>query len=409
MEVERIVAATEPVLGMADQEGAESLSATGTETLSADSGEYRKALAAETVPLPPVDAASTALIIFTSGTSGASKGVCLSQAAIAFNAAVTAKSQEFGSQEVYLSSTPLHHATAGVRVFTMLFGGHTHVVMRAFGPAAWMEAVETYSVTSAMLVPTQVSRVLDDPGYDPSRLSSLRLLVYGAGPSSSAQTLRMTEELPCSLYHGYGLSEACTVVTAFGPEEHRALGGPDDPRLGSCGRPIDGVDVRLRRSDGSPADVGEVGEIQIRSPKVMSGYWQDADSTASAFEDGWLLTGDLAIADSHGFLMLAGRSKEVIISGGVNVYPAQVERAIASDPDIEEVAVFAEPDGAWGESVAAAVKLRQGAEKAVDEIERLVSQQLDSRARPRRVVFVDEFPRTPTGKIRKSLLAGLLN
>ena len=359
--------------------------------------------------MPPPAASDIALIIYTSGTAGRSKGVCLSQAAIVYNAVVTARSQRFGSREVYLSSTPMYHATAAMRTFTMLSGAHTHVVMRSFDPETWIRSVETFGVTHGVLVPTQISRVLDHPGFDPARLASLRLLVYGAGPSSNAQILRMLKELPCGLYHGYGLTEAATLVTAFTPADHARLSGPEDPRLGSCGAPIPGVEVVLRDSAWVPATAGEIGEITLRSPKVMSRYLRDPDATAAAFRDGWLLTGDLAVADAEGYLKLVGRSKEVIISGGVNVYPAQVECAIASHPEVVEAAVFAVPDSEWGESVAAAVKVREGSTLGVGDIRQLVSERLEKRACPTWVTFVEDFPLTPSGKIRKADLAALFD
>ncbi len=408
-EVEHRIAETDPVLGLADEQGSELLASTSLEVISSDSGEYRRALNTTVAALPQPDGEDIALVIYTSGTSGRSKGVCLSQSAVVCNAAVTARSQEFGNFEVYLSATPMYHATAAIRTFTMLFGAHTHVVMRGFDPETWLRAVETFAVTHGVLVPTQVSRLLDHPAFDPSRAASLRLLVYGAGPSSNDQIWRMSEELPCGLYHGYGLTEAATLVTGFTASDHAALSSPEDPRLGSCGTPIPGVEVVLRDSCGAPVAAGEVGEITLRSPKVMSRYMRDHAATEAAFRDGWLLTGDLAVADSEGYLKLAGRSKEVIISGGVNVYPAQVEGVITAHPEVVDAAVFAVGDSEWGESVAAAVQVRAGSTLAGDDVRRLVAERLESRASPRWVSFVEDFPRTSTGKIRKAELLGLLD
>lgn len=406
--VENLVEDCRPALGFADEPGAEALAAAGVETAAEGDSEYRRALAAPTAPLPEPDPSDTALIIYTSGTTGHPKGVCLSQDAIARNAALAALSQEFGEHEVYLTSTPLYHASAGLRVFTMARGGHTHLVLPRFTVPDWLEAVEGGRVASTIAVPTQISRILDHPSYAPERLASLRLLVYGAAPSARSLLRRMREEASCGLYHGYGLTEACTVVTALTAADHRNLTGPDDPRLGSVGRPIPGVEAVVRRPDGTAAEPGEVGEITVRSRKVMSGYWGNPQETAAAFRDGWLLTGDLATEDEEGFLTIVGRSREVIISGGANVYPAQVERAIAAHPGVEEAAVFGVEDEEWGETPAAAVKLRPGAQVGEQEVKDLVAASLERRARPRYVVFVDEFPRTPAGKIRKPGLPALL-
>lgn len=406
--VKNLVGDCRPALGFADEPGAEALAAAGVETAAEGDSEYRRALAAPTAPLPEPDPSDTALIIYTSGTTGHPKGVCLSQDAIARNAALAALSQEFGEHEVYLTSTPLYHASAGLRVFTMALGGHTHLVLPRFTVPDWLEAVEGGRVASTIAVPTQISRILDHPSYAPERLASLRLLVYGAAPSARSLLRRMREEASCGLYHGYGLTEACTVVTALTAADHRNLTGSDDPRLGSVGRPIPGVEAVVRRPDGTAAEPGEVGEITVRSRKVMSGYWGNPQETEAAFRDGWLLTGDLATVDEEGFLTIVGRSREVIISGGANVYPAQVERAIAAHPGVEEAAVFGVEDEEWGETPAAAVKLRPGAQVGEQEVKDLVAGSLDRRARPRYVVFVDEFPRTPAGKIRKPGLPALL-
>lgn len=406
--VKNLVGDCRPALGFADEPGAEALAAAGVETAAEGDSEYRRALAAPTAPLPEPDPSDTALIIYTSGTTGHPKGVCLSQDAIARNAALAALSQEFGEHEVYLTSTPLYHASAGLRVFTMARGGHTHLVLPRFTVPDWLEAVEGGRVASTIAVPTQISRILDHPSYAPERLVSLRLLVYGAAPSARSLLRRMREEASCGLYHGYGLTEACTVVTALTAADHRNLTGPDDPRLGSVGRPIPGVEAVVRRPDGTAAEPGEVGEITVRSRKVMSGYWGNPQETAAAFRDGWLLTGDLATEDEEGYLTIVGRSREVIISGGANVYPAQVERAIAAHPGVEEAAVFGVEDEEWGETPAAAVKLRPGAQVGEQEVKDLVAGSLERRARPRYVVFVDEFPRTPAGKIRKPGLPALL-
>ena len=218
----------------------------------------------------------------------------------------------------------------------------------------------------------------------------------------------MRQELGCGLYHGYGLSETVGVVTALTAADHEALAGPDDPRLGSIGRAIAGAEVVVRRPDGSEAAPGEVGEITVRTAKVMSGYWGDPAATAAAFADGRLLTGDLATVDGDGYITIVGRSKDLIISGGVNIHPAQIEQVIAAHPDVEEVAVFGIPDPDWGEVPVAAVRTSPGSTLRPEDVTDLVAAQLDRRSRPRQVLFVDNLPRTPTGKIRRQDLRLLL-
>ena len=408
-EVARLVADARPTLAFADDAGAGALRSAGLDVVVEGDERHRVAL---TTPVrqPPAapEPCDTVLIVYTSGTTGAPKGVCLSHAAITANAAINAGSQDFGEHEVHLTSTPLCHTSAASRVFTMLSGSHTHVVMAHFEPGAWIEAVETNRVTSALAVPTQVGRILEHDGYAPRRLASLRLLVYGTAPSTRQQVWRMRRELRCGLYHGYGLSETVGVVTALTAADHAALAGPDDPRLGSVGRAVSGAEVVVRRPDGTEAAPGEVGEITVCTPKLMSGYWGDPAATAAAFADGWLLTGDLATIDGDGYITIVGRSKDTIISGGVNVHPAQLEQVIAAHPEVEEAAVFGIPDPHWGETPAAAVRRRPGSDLDAAAVGDLVAESLDRRSRPGRVVFVEDFPRTDTGKIRRRDLPSLL-
>ena len=408
-EVGRLMADARPSLGFADPEGAAALRATGIDVVVEGSPRHDAALATPAVALPGLpEPAEVVLIVYTSGTTGRPKGVCLSHAAVIANATINARSQEFGAHEVYLTSTPLYHTSAASRVFTMLHGAHTHVVLERFDPGAWIEAVERHRVTTTVAVPTQIRRILDDGGYAPKRLASLRLLLYGTAPSSRAQVWRMREELECGLCHGYGLTETCGLVAALTAADHRALQGPGDPRLGSCGRAVDGVEIVVRRPGGEPAAPGEVGEITVRSPKLMSGYWDDPAATAGAFADGWLLTGDLGTVDADGYLTIVGRSKDVIISGGVNIHPAQIERVIAVHPQVEEVAVFGIPDPDWGETPAAAVRTSPGSDLDATDVCGLVAEHLDRRSRPSRVVFVEDFPRTSSGKIHRRDLPRLL-
>ena len=408
-EVKRLVGDARPALAFADPAGAAALRAAGLDVVVEGSRRHGAALAAPADGLPPLpDPSDTVLIVYTSGTTGRPRGVCLSHGAITANAAINARSQEFGPHEVYLTSTPLYHTSAASRVFTMLHGAHTHVVLPTFDPGAWIEAVEAHRVTTTVAVPTQIARILDDGGYAPERLASLRLLLYGTAPSSRAQVWRMREELGCGLYHGYGLTETCGVVAALTVTDHRALRGPDDPRLGSCGQAVDGVEIVVRRLGGEAVAPGEVGEITVRGPKLMSGYWDDRAATAGAFAGGWLLTGDLATVDTDGYITIVGRSKDIIISGGVNIHPGQLERVIAAHPEVEEVAVFGVPDPTWGEAPAAAVRISPGSTLRAEEVTELVAAQLDRRSRPRQVVFVEGFPLTATGKIRRQDLPRLL-
>jgi long-chain acyl-CoA synthetase len=388
---------SEPALAFADAAHAEVISAAlppEVELVVEDSPAHRR-LCAAAVPAG-VDARAraedTALLIYTSGTTGRPKGVCLSQASLAFNGVTIALAQRLQPGHVFLTSTPLHHVATGTRVVSMLLDGQCHVVMPAFRAEEWLDVVAERGVESAVLVPTQLRRVLDAQAARPRDLSSLRLLVYGAAPTAVPTIRRAMGELDCGLYQGYGLSEACTNLTALMPEDHTPEA---DGRglLQSCGRPVPGVQVRI--------DGAETGEILVRTDKVMSGYWRDPEATAGALADGWLRTGDIGRLTEDGYLFILDRARDVIISGGVNIYPSEVEAVLEDHPAVQEAAVVGQPDSEWGERPVAFLVGQAGA--LADEAELLAwcRERLAGFKLPRRLTFVDELPRTSNGKVRK--------
>ena len=405
-EVARQLADAEPRAVIVDAEHGETVAqahSDGTALIEHDSPEFHRLLSSSDPAPAAAQPEDTALIIYTSGTTGDPKGVCLSHAALTFNAFVTAVSQELQPSDVYLSATPLYHASAGLRVITMLVDGQAHVVLPSFDAEDAMSAIGDEGVTTTIMVATQLQRILDSPGFDPERFASMRLLLYGASPTGSDLVKTMVESLPCSLYHGYGLTEAAAVCTALGPEDHRRGTGTDRSGL-SCGRPIVGVDVKIRGPDGREAPPGEVGELLIRTPKLMSAYWRQPEDTARAIQEGWLHTGDLAHRDRQGYLYLAGRIKELIISGGVNISPSQIENTLSHHPEVAEAAVIGLPDRLWGEAVTAVVVPRSGASPTLEELSQWVGSRLASHMKPKRLVLTDRLPRGDTGKVQKHLL-----
>jgi long-chain acyl-CoA synthetase len=349
----------------------------------------------------------TALIIYTSGTTGTPKGVCLSQHALVFNGITLALVQGFTPDEVMLSITPLYHAATGTRVTTMLVDGQRHVVMPRFDADACLETLEREAVTTTVAVPTQLRRILDSPTRAATDLSSLRLLVYGAAPTAIPLIERALVELPCDFYQGYGLTEATTNLTGLLPADHR---GPraTASRLASCGREVPGVELRICDEDGRTLRAGEVGEIRVRTDKLMTGYWRDEEATRDAVVDGWLRTGDLGTMDPQGYVTIVGRAKDMLISGGVNVYPSEIEAVLQRHDGIADVAVVGRPDDEWGEVPVAFVLPVSG---AVLDLERLMAACRDELAAmkvPREIRIVDDLPRTATGKVRKVELRDLV-
>ncbi len=390
--LEQIVADARPRVGVADREFRHVLTSAGLDVIELGAG---SAVAATASP------DDIAVIIYTSGTTGTPRGVCLSHDAILHNAETTVRSQALSADDVFLTATPMHHTSAGLRLYTTLYAGQTNVVMPAFDPERWVDTIERHGVTTTIAVPTQLRRILRLPDLDPGRLRTLRLLLYGAAPSTGALIEEMRETLQCGLYHGYGLTEAAGLVTALGPRGHESAAALDPAAVGT---PLPGVAIRAVDAAGDDVEPGEVGEVLVRSRKLMAGYWDRPEETAAVMAEGWLRTGDLGALDEQGALTLTGRIGDVIISGGVNIHPVAVERVIAALPGIAEVAVFGVPDPEWGEAVAAAVRLAEGAAVSADDISSHVAATLDPRMRPRRIRLVDDLPRTESGKVKRSEL-----
>ncbi len=401
-ELSYILSNAEPILTVATGPYVERLKAIGATgpVINADGDSYVSLLASE--PFADLDRATeqdTALIIYTSGTTGRPKGVCLTQRGLAFNGLTMALVQRFQPDDVFLSTTPLYHAATGTRVCSMLADGQTHVVLRSFSPESFFAAVAEHRVTISILVPAQLRRILDHPGFAEADLSSLRLIVYGAAPTAGPLIKQAYERFGCGLYQGYGISECVTNLTGLLPEDHDLAMAGRPELLDSCGRVVPGVRIELHDENGAEVAPGEVGEIWVKSEKVMAGYWRNPDQTAEALVDGWLRTGDLGRIDGDGYLYIVGRSKDMLISGGVNIYPSEIEAVLYDHPAVAEVAVVGHPDPEWGERPVAFVELRP--EESLDGLADWCAERLAKIKVPDEFIAVDSFPRTVTGKIRK--------
>jgi O-succinylbenzoate-CoA ligase len=344
-----------------------------------------------------------ALIIYTSGTTGKPKGACLTHKSLTANAVSLALGQRIVSEDVFMSITPLYHAATGVRVVANLLDGQTHVVMPEFTVEGALDAIEQHQVTTFIAVPTQLRRLLDSPTIATRDLSSLRLICYGAAPTVPTLIRRALATIDTGFYQGYGLSESTSAVCGLLPSDHLDADRLDE-RLTSCGRPLPGIDVRLCREDGTECVVDEIGEICVRGDNVMAGYWRNDAATKTALRDGWLHTGDLARRDADGYLYISGRAKDMLISGGVNVYPIEIESVLCAHPVVAEAAVVGAADPEWGEVPVAFLLLRAGAQLDADDLEKFCSERLARLKVPQRYEVVDEFPRTDSGKVRKGEL-----
>ena len=361
-----------------------------------------------------VDDDSVGILLYTSGTTSLPKGVMLSHGALTgyvINRTECADGTDRGRS---LVSAPLHHIAAVSSLLSSLYGGRSVVLMPQFDAADWLELVERHRVTHAFLVPTMLARIVALPEVHQRDLSSLEQVTYGAAPMPPAVIRRAIEEFPRSVgFTGaYGQTETTSTVTVLDPDDHRMEGSPEEVerkqrRLSSVGKAVGDVELRVVDEEGKELPPGEVGEVEIRTFRTMTGYWgTNSGATKKTVEaDGWLHTGDLGYLDEDGYLFLGGRQGDLIIRGGENISPEDIEACIYEHPDVAEAGVVGVPDEEWGERVAVAVVPREGADVTVDALLEFCAERLPGYKRPEVVLILDALPRTSTGKLlRRELL-----
>jgi len=300
---------------------------------------------------------------------------------------------------VYLHQTPMFHAASFGGVLTIPAIGATTTYVNLFEPTAVLDVVEREQVTTTVMVPTMIQMLLDHPAYRPERLRSLRSLVYGASPMPTALLERLLGELPAvDVYQGYGTTESCGLLTVLGPEEHRQGG----ELLRSAGRPIIGTSLTIQDSTGQVLGPGEIGEVCVRCGNLMREYWHRPAETAAAFAGGWYHTGDAGRLDDDGYLYLIDRVKDMIVSGGENVYSAEVENALSSHPAVAQVAVIGIPSERWGEAVHAVVVLKPGQEVSEHDLQEWARERIAGYKIPKSIEFrAEPLPLSGAMKILK--------
>jgi acyl-CoA synthetase (AMP-forming)/AMP-acid ligase II len=306
-----------------------------------------------------------AVLMYTGGTTGMPKGVLLDQRAEMLNAYHVLMAIRFSRHDVALLQTPLFHAAS---VFNVLaapgIGAHT-VTVPAFEPRAVMNAAERYSPSWTVMVPTMIGMMIAHPDFAPERLSALQNLVYGASPMPQALLEKLFALFPdLNMWQAYGMTEGASVLTVLGPDEHRAGG----KYLRSAGSPLTGVALSIRDGSDREVPVGKPGEVCARGGNFMIEYWQHPEATAEAFRNGWYHTGDTGYLDDDGYLYLVDRVKDMIVTGGENVYSIEVENALALHPAVLQVAVIGIPHASWGEAVHAIIVLREGASVTEEDL-----------------------------------------
>jgi acyl-CoA synthetase (AMP-forming)/AMP-acid ligase II len=354
---------------------------------------------------PTVDAApdDVAAICATSGTTGEPKGVMLTNHN--FDAFSRTYQQMLGTTTppVCLAAAPLTHV-AGRICFPIIAQGGTIVVLPRPEPGLVIEAIEKHRVTELFLPPTAIGSLLEHPALATADLSSLRYLSYGAAPMRVEMLKQALATFGPVMVQGYGQTEAPMMIAMMRPEDHYVGGriAPDE-RLRSCGRATPAVEIRILSGEGESVPTGEVGHVCVRGEIVMKGYYKDPDATAQASRFGWHHTGDLGYLDEDGYLYLVDRAKDMIITGGFNVYPAEVEHTLALHPAVEEVVVIGVPDDKWGEAVTALVKLNDDT-VTDEELVAFAKKELGSVKAPKRIERWNQFPRSDTGKLQKKAI-----
>jgi len=346
---------------------------------------------------PDVDPDAVSSITFTGGTTGKPKGVLSPYTVAAYMTQIQLTEWEFPEQLRMLIATPLSHAAAAFFIPVLQKGGAFYV-MQGFTPDAFFDMVEEHRITATMLVPVMLYFLLDSPRSATADMSSMESIFYGASPMSPARLREGIEKWGQVFYQFYGQSEAPMVLTNMRRGEHD-LSKPE--RLSSCGRPTPWVHLALLDPDGNEVPQGEPGEICVRGPLVMKGYKDMPEQTAEAFAGGWLHTGDVGRLDEDGFLYIVDRTKDMIVTGGFNVFPREVEDVLATHESVGQVVVIGVPDEKWGEAVKAVVVPRPGVDPSdtlVAELQVLVKDAKGSVQAPKSVDFVDAIPLTPVGK-----------
>jgi acyl-CoA synthetase (AMP-forming)/AMP-acid ligase II len=375
------------------------------ETTDGSYDRFVSAGAGGSAQLPAADASRGIMIVHTGGTTGSAKGALHTDGGCVAAMVNNTVAERIVPWDRYLLQGQMFHSAA-VLALNYLMNGATVVMLPRFEPGLSLQTIEAERISASLAFPAMLNYILDSAGAGGFDLTSLRNLQYGGGPMAPEVILAMMDTLPGDLIQCYGSSEHLG-VTFLSQEDHaEARRGRNVHRLQSCGREAFLSRVVLMDEVGAPVprDRETPGEIHVRAPSNMAGYWNRPDLTAQLTRGEWQGTGDLAVWDTDGYLYIVDRAKDVIVSGGENIYPIQVEKAIAGHSEVLEVAVVGEHDALWGESVVAFVVLKTGARIVETDVQDIVRNQLGSYQKPKKVLFIDGIPKSPAGKVDKKAL-----
>lgn len=349
-----------------------------------------------------VDEDDLAMLFYTGGTTGIPKGAMHTHEGI-INVVMNLQSEylQLNRTDTLLSAGSLAHAN-GFRAITCFLEGVKFIIPEGFLPKEILETLEREKVTVLCTVPTTLIRLSSYPDVKKYNLNSLRLITYGAAPMPTDKLKEVLKTFGNRLAQSYGQAEALMAITHLSKEDHVLEGAEKDVRkLASAGRPYSTVEVKIVNERGEDVKLGEVGELIVKGKITMKGYWNNPEATAETIKDGWIYTGDIGAADEDGYIYLIDRKKDMIISGGYNIYAREVEDVLHAYPAIAEAAVIGVPDDEWGESVKAVVTLNPGMTATEEEIIQFCKERLSSYKKPKSLEFVAELPKTSIGKISK--------
>lgn len=357
-----------------------------------------------------VQDADPTIVIYTSGTTALPKGVMLTNLGMSVYVTNTVEPADPGAEnvDVLLVSVPFYHVAGATTMLSAVWAGRKMVILPQFDPGAWLKAVQEHKVTHSFVVPTMLKRIMEHPDFDKTDISSLKLVAYGAAPMPYEVVTKAVEKFECGLMNAYGQTESTSSLTFLGPEDHKIPSEEGEERerklarLRSVGRMMDDIAVGIMDPQGELMPAGQEGEIVAQGARVMAGYLNREEETSSAIKDGWLHTGDVGWMDDDGYLYITGRTKDLIIRGGENIAPGEIEAVLQQHPAVEDAAVIGVPDVEWGEEVKAVVVKKPKAKVSEDELTAFVKEHLASFKAPKYYTFVDELPRNYLGKVLKT-------
>ncbi|MBW1903332.1 MAG: long-chain-fatty-acid--CoA ligase [Deltaproteobacteria bacterium] len=355
-----------------------------------------------------IDDEDITILMYTAGTTGRPKGVPLKHSGFVSYILDSVEPANPEIEERNLLTVPLYHIAGIQAMLAAVYGGRTLVLMSQFDTKEWLETAQKERANRAMLVPTMLKWIVDDPDFDSYDLSSLKVITYGAASMPYEVIKKAIELLPSARFiNAFGQTETAPTITFLGPDDH-VIEGTDEEKekklkrlTSSIGKPLPDVEVKIVDEKGKSLPLYEVGEIVAKGPRIMSGYWKDEEKTAKVMtSDGWLRTGDNGYIDDEGYIYLAGRGDDLIIRGGENISPKEIEDVLYSHPKVEDAAVIGVPDPEWGQECRAIVVLKPG-ESATEEEIMEHCKSLAGFKRPKSVVFIDELPLNQVGKVLK--------